>query len=57
MLPALSTPTLVITGEEDTIAPPAATRKWAAVIPNSQCHVLAGALTSRRSNSHSNSIN
>ncbi|MCC7337902.1 MAG: alpha/beta hydrolase [Pirellulaceae bacterium] len=43
LLPALSTPTLVITGEEDTIAPPAATRKWAAVIPNSQCHVLAGA--------------
>lgn len=43
MLPALSTPTLVITGEEDTIAPPTATRKWAAVIPNSQCHVLAGA--------------
>lgn len=43
LLPALRTPTLVITGEEDTIAPPAATRKWAAVIPNSQCHVLAGA--------------
>ncbi len=42
-LPALHTPTLVIAGEEDAIAPPTATRKWAAVIPNSQCHVLADA--------------
>ena len=43
LLPALRTPTMVITGEEDTIAPPTATRKWAAVLPDSQCHVLAGA--------------
>ena len=39
-LPAITTPTLVLTGEQDSIAPPEATRKWAAVIPNSTCHVL-----------------
>ncbi|MEO8268987.1 MAG: alpha/beta fold hydrolase [Aureliella sp.] len=43
LLPSLATPTLVITGQEDSIAPPDATRKWAAVMPNSQCHVLADA--------------
>lgn len=42
-LPRLNTPTLVIAGEEDPITPPAATRKWAAVMPHSQCHVVAGA--------------
>lgn len=42
-LPRLSTPTLVIAGEEDSITPPMATRKWAAVMPHSQCHVVAGA--------------
>ncbi len=43
LLPALHTPTLVISGIEDSIAPPTDGRKWAAVIPNSQCHVLADA--------------
>jgi 3-oxoadipate enol-lactonase len=42
-LPSLLTPTLVVSGEEDSIAPPAATRKWAAVIPDSECHVLPAA--------------
>ncbi len=42
-LPAIGTPTLVITGSDDVIAPPAATRKWAAVIPNSSCHVIPSA--------------
>lgn len=42
-LPAIDTPTLVITGADDTIAPAEQTRKWAAVIPNSACHVLAQA--------------
>lgn len=41
-LPRLNTPTLVVTGEEDPIAPPAATRKWAAVLPRAECHVVAG---------------
>jgi len=39
-LPSIQTPTLVITGEADSIAPADATRKWAAVIPNSSCHVI-----------------
>ncbi len=42
-LPAIQIPTLVITGEQDSIAPPAATRKWAAVLPDGQCHVIPGA--------------
>lgn len=41
-LPAIETPTMVITGSEDSIAPPESTRKWAAVIPNSSCHVISG---------------
>jgi 3-oxoadipate enol-lactonase len=39
-LPSIHTPTLVITGEADSIAPADATRKWAAVIPDSRCHVI-----------------
>ncbi len=39
-LPAIHTPTLVITGSDDTLAPVEATRKWAAVIPNSSCEVI-----------------
>lgn len=42
-LPAIETPTMVITGSEDSIAPPESTRKWAAVIPNSSCHVIPDA--------------
>ncbi len=41
-LPTLALPTLVITGELDAIAPPDATRKWAAVLPNSECVVVPG---------------
>ncbi len=42
-LPGLTTPTLVIVGEDDPITPPAATGKWAAMMPHSQYHVVAGA--------------
>ncbi len=34
LLPTMQTPTLVITGELDVIAPPEATRQWASLIPN-----------------------
>lgn len=43
LLPTLQVPTLVITGEHDPIAPPEATRKWAAVLPHSHCHVIPDA--------------
>lgn len=39
-LPAIQLPTLVITGASDPIAPPEATRKWAAVMPHSECQVV-----------------
>ena len=42
-LPAIETPTLVITGSDDSIAPPESTRKWAAVIANSDCQIISGA--------------
>ncbi len=34
LIPSVRTPTLVITGELDPIAPPDATRQWSAAIPN-----------------------
>ncbi len=40
-LPSITTPTLVIAGEEDPITPAAATRKWSAMLPNAVCHVIA----------------
>lgn len=41
-LPSLRVPTLVLTGEADTLIPPAASRQIAALIPGAVLHVLPG---------------
>ncbi|MCC6509805.1 MAG: alpha/beta fold hydrolase [Pirellulaceae bacterium] len=42
-LSMIHVPTLVITGEHDVISPPAENQEWAARIPSSQMHSIAGA--------------
>jgi pimeloyl-ACP methyl ester carboxylesterase len=42
-LPSMNVPTLVITGEHDPLAPPAATQDWSQLIPNADYQVLAEA--------------
>ncbi len=57
-LPSLTTPTLVIAGEEDPITPAAATRMWSAMLPNAACHVVAESahLTPLEQPQHFNSL-
>lgn len=43
LLPGIAAPTLVIAGEQDTIATPAESREWAARIPHSRFVSIAGA--------------
>ena len=42
-LRAVRVPTLIVVGQDDEVAPPAAAQAMAALIPGAQCHVIPAA--------------